>query len=122
LTLEKRAEDRGSIERVEMEHPTPPPAGSEPSPYSPSVRGIAVASTALGFFSMIVFWWKPFGLMLASVGLVLGVISLMMGNSGSLRGEENLARAGTAICVFSLTVITTIYFSIGYLTWGFAPW
>jgi hypothetical protein len=104
-----------------MEPPTPPGTGSGPE-YSPTVRGIATASTALGFFSLIVFWWKPFGLILASTGLVLGIISLAMGNSGSLRGEDNMAWAGTMICAFSLSVIITIYFAITYVTWGFAPW
>jgi hypothetical protein len=85
------------------------------------VRGIAVASVALGFFSMIVFWWKPFGGMLAGVGLVLGLVSLAIGNRGGLRGE-NVALAGVGICSFTLSVVTAVYFALNFVQWGFVPW
>jgi hypothetical protein len=100
-----------------MDHPVPSTAPL----YSATVRGIATASVALGFFSMIVFWWKPFGGMLASVGLILGLISLAIGNRGGLRGE-NLALAGTLMCSFNLSVIVAIYFALNFVQWGFAPW
>jgi hypothetical protein len=99
--------------------PAPPPADS--TVYSAPTRGFAVASVALGFFSMIVFWWKPFGLVLASVGFVLGVGSLIIGNRGGLRGE-NLALAGTMICGFTLSLILAIYMALGFVQWGYAPW
>ena len=103
-----------------MEHaPSPTPATT--TGYSATVRGIAVASVALGFFSMIVFWWKPFGGMLASVGLILGLISLAIGNKGGLRGE-NYALAGTLMCAFNLSVMTAIYFALNFVQWGFLPW
>lgn len=101
--------------------PVPPPPITDRPAYSAPVRGIAVASVALGFFSMIVFWWKPFGGILASTGLVLGMVSLAIGNRGGLRGE-NLALAGTLICGFSLSVIVAIYFFLNFVLWGYAPW
>lgn len=103
-----------------MEH-APSPAPAAAAGYSATVRGIAVASVALGFFSMIVFWWKPFGGLLASVGLTLGLISLAIGNKGGLRGE-NFALAGTLMCAFNLSVIVGIYFALNFVQWGFAPW
>ncbi|HEY2909497.1 MAG TPA: hypothetical protein VGI99_04590 [Gemmataceae bacterium] len=105
-----------------MEHAPPPltPPGVAPA-YSAPVRGIAIASVALGFFAGIVFWWKPFGGMLASVGFVLGVVSLLMRNKGGLRGE-NLALAGTLLCAFDLSVIIAIYFALNFVQWGFLPW
>lgn len=100
--------------------PAPPPAVDRPK-YSPPVSGIAVASVSLGFFSMLVFWWKPFGLCLAAVGLVLGLINLAIGNKGGLRGE-NLALVGTLLCGFSLGLTVTVYSALGYVMWGYAPW
>lgn len=103
-----------------MEHPPSPPETTTPA-YTAPTRGIAVASVSLGFFSMIVFWWKPFGMVLAVVGLILGLVSLAIGNKGGLRGE-NLALAGTGICAFSLTIIITIYSALGIVMWGYTPW
>ncbi len=82
----------------------------------PAVRGLAVASVSLGFFSSVVFWWYPFGMMLASVGLTLGLISLAIGNRGGFKGE-NLARVGTLLCSSALTVILTITRSLRFLMW-----
>ncbi|MDB5307772.1 MAG: hypothetical protein JWO38_1974 [Gemmataceae bacterium] len=101
--------------------PAPLPPDTDRPAYTAPIRGIAVASVALGFFSMVVFWWKPFGGLLASTGLVLGLVSLAIGNRGGLRGE-NLALAGTGICAFSLSVITAVYFALNFVQWGFTPW
>ena len=70
-----------------METPPPTP-DTDTRVYPAPTRGFAVASVGLGFFSMIVFFWKPFGLILASVGLVLGLTSWVFGNRGGLRGER----------------------------------
>jgi hypothetical protein len=100
--------------------PTPaPPTGH--SVYAAPTRGFAVASVGLGFFSMIVFWWKPFGLCLAAVGFILGILSLVFRNWGGLRGE-NLALAGTLICAFTLSLTLAIYMALGFVQWGFTPW
>jgi hypothetical protein len=103
-----------------MDHAPPPPDTVRPA-YNAPTRGIAVASVALGFFSMIVFWWKPFGGFLACTGMVLGLVSLLIGNKGGLRGE-NLALAGVGICAFSLTVIGALYFGLGAVMWGYYFW
>ncbi|MBX9626782.1 MAG: hypothetical protein K2X82_23475 [Gemmataceae bacterium] len=100
--------------------PAPPPVADRPK-YSPPTSGIAVASVSLGYFSMLVFWWKPFGLLLAAVGLLLGLVSLAVGNRGGLR-NENLALTGTLICAFSLGVINALYWGVLYVMWGYAPW
>lgn len=103
-----------------MDHAHPPAPAAPTTGYSAGVRGIAVASVSLGFFSMIVFWWKPFGGLLASVGLVLGLVSLAIGNKGSLRGE-NLALLGTLMCSFNLSIIAAIYFALNFVQWGNFP-
>jgi hypothetical protein len=102
-----------------MEHPTPPPP--EGPAYSAAVRGIAAASVALGYFSLIVFFWKPFGMLLGAVGLTLGLVSVAIGNRGGLRGE-NVALAGVGICAVSLSITTALYWGVGFMTWGYTFW
>jgi len=102
-----------------MDH-APPPAADAPRHAAP-IRGIAVASVALGYFSLIVFFWKPFGMCLAAVGLALGLVSLAVGNRGGLRGE-NLALAGVGICAVSLGVTSAVYAGLGAVMWGYFPW
>jgi hypothetical protein len=82
----------------------------------PTVRGIAVASIGLGFFSMIVFWWYPFGWMLSTVGLVLGVTSLVLGIRGGYRGE-NLAIIGTSFCAISWGTIFILTQGLRIVMW-----
>ena len=68
-----------------MHSPTSDQAVTDAPPMrypSAPIRGIAVASISLGFFSMIVFWWYPLGLILASSGFVCGVGSLLFGIRG----------------------------------------
>jgi hypothetical protein len=77
-------------------------------------RGIAAASVGLGFFSLLVFWWFPFGLCLASVGLILGVGSAIVGIKGGLRGE-NLALLGATICAISIGTTLAVYRGVGIL-------
>jgi hypothetical protein len=68
---------------------------------------------------MIVFFWKPFGLLLASVGFVLGVTSWLMGNRGGMRGEPNLAIIGTLICGFNVGLTATLYKFLGVVQWDY---
>lgn len=100
--------------------PTPPPPATQSPTYSAPTRGFAVVSVSLGFFSMIVFWWKPFGGILAGVGFIFGLLSLIAGNRGGMRGE-NLALAGTAMCAFVLSVMIAINAALGMLQWQSVP-
>jgi hypothetical protein len=87
---------------MEQQHTdTPQPSVSAP------MRGVAVASVSLGFFSLLVFWWFPFGLFLSIIGLTIGVVSWVVGLRGGSDGE-NFAQLGTILCVISLTLILTI--------------
>jgi hypothetical protein len=87
----------------------------------PSQRGVAVASVGLGYFSLCVFWWFPFSPILASVGLVFGLRSLARGVAGGLRGENNLALAGTALCAVSLSITVTLNLALRYVQWDKLP-
>ena len=83
---------------------------------SPTQRGIAIASVSLGYFSLCVFWWFPFSPVLASVGLVAGLRSLIRGVKGGLHGE-NLALFGTSLCAISIGVTVTLNLALRYLQW-----
>ena len=105
-----------------MEHPTPTHSESTPATTpvgpigSPISRGLAGASIGLGFFSTIVFFWTPFSGLLAAVGMILGLICLIRGIPGGLRGE-NYALAGTALCAISLSFSLTLNQVLRYLQW-----
>ena len=104
---------------------TTPPAADDPryrnSPVRPRhpgpMRGVAVASVSLGFFSNIVFWWYPFGLILASVGLVLGLFALATGIRGGIRGER-IELAGVGLCAFALTNALLVGQVLRYIDWN----
>jgi hypothetical protein len=64
---------------------------------------------------MIVFFWTPFSSFLSSVGLVLGLVSLVRGVRG-YRGE-NFALAGTALCAVSLSITVTLTQALRYVQW-----
>ena len=79
-------------------------------------RGMAIASISLGYFSMIVFFWHPFSTVLASVGFLLAVLSLLRGVKGGLRGEK-LTLVGLGICAFSLSVVLTLNQGLRFIMW-----
>ena len=107
-----------------MEHPPAAPAQVATGVRSPNdsyvARGIATASVGMGFFSACVFWWTPFGGILASVGLLLGLISLFRGVKGGLRGE-NYAMVGTLLCATSLGITLTLNQGLRYTQWDTLP-
>jgi len=80
------------------------------------VNGVAVAPVGLGFFSMVVFWWYPFGLILSCVGLIIGISCLCWGVRGGRRGE-NFALLGTIFCLISFTTIMTLTQLLHMFTW-----
>jgi hypothetical protein len=91
---------------------SPPDTSSPQTPVTYTTRrGLATASFALGLWGLLVFWWYPFGMAIAAVGLVLGLISLAMRvrvPSGGGRGEP-LEVAGVATSVLAITVALLVY-------------
>jgi len=82
----------------------------------PPVNGVAVASVGLGFFSMLVFWWFPFGLILSTAGLVIGSSCLALKIRGGRNGE-NFALIGTVLCSISFSTIITLIVLMPFFTW-----
>lgn len=68
------------------------PAVPSPSKLNPVThttrRGFATASFCLGLWGTLTFWWYPFGLCVATVGLVFALISIVMGWRGGKDGEH----------------------------------
>jgi len=83
---------------------------------SPVNRGIAVASVGMGFFSLVVFWWYPFALILSTVGLCLALFCLAFKIRGGLHGE-NYALIGAVICSISAGTIITITQVLHLMLW-----
>ncbi len=104
-----------------MDHPTPTIAPGQTSPNDSYVaRGMAAASVGMGFFSACVFWWTAFSGIVATVGFCLGVISVVRGVKGGLRGE-NYAMVGTLLCAASLGIGLTLNQFLRYLQWDSLP-
>ena len=108
-----------------MDHPAPTSTAPAPGARSPNdsyvARGMAAASVGLGFFSAVVFFWTPFSSILSSVGLILGLISVLRGVKGGLRGE-NYAMVGTILCATSLSLTLTLVQGLRYMQWDTVPY
>jgi hypothetical protein len=68
---------------------------------STTKRGIATASFTLGLWGLLVFWWYPFGMLMASVGIICGIVTQLMGIRAGKDGE-NLALVGIFLGCCSL--------------------
>ena len=71
------------------------------------VRGLAVASFGMSFFSVLVFWWIPFGALIAVAATGLAFLSILLGVRTRARGLYyalgGIALAGTAATMALLT-------------------
>ena len=82
---------------------------------SSELRGMATFTVACGFWTIVVFWWYPYSLIVSSAGLVLALITLALGVRG--RNGENLPLLGAALCTISLTIILTVTQGLHILLW-----
>jgi hypothetical protein len=89
---------------------SPPPPPSTPVHYT-TRRGIATASFSLATWGTLVFWWYPFGMMIASLGVAFGLIALAMGFKARVDGRygENLAAVGVVIGSIGVGAAVTVY-------------
>lgn len=63
---------------------------------STTKRGFATASFSFGLWGSLVFWWYPFGFAIASLGVLFGIISVLLGFRAGKDGEH-LAWGGIVI-------------------------
>lgn len=71
-------------------------------------RAIATWSLCIGLWSTAVFWWYPYSIFVATTGLVLGLVSLVMGWRAGKDGE-NLAIGGVLLCANTIFMATVVY-------------
>jgi hypothetical protein len=71
-------------------------------------RAMAMWSLCIGLWSTLTFWWYPYGIMIALVGLVLGSISLLMGWKAGKDGE-NYAFGGVILCSNTIFMAVIVY-------------
>jgi hypothetical protein len=81
----------------------------------PVLRGASVASIGMGFFSLVVFWWYPFALILSSAGLAIALFCMFRKVRG-IHGE-NLALIGATICGIVVSVIVTLTQLLHIVMW-----
>ena len=79
------------------------------------LRGMAVVSVSFGFWSLVVFWWFPYSMVISSAGSAMGLFTLAIGVRG--RNGENFPLLGAALCTISLTVILTITQVLHLMIW-----
>ena len=92
-----------------MAHDTTPAPAPKLTPQTATTkRGFATASFSLGFWGLVTFWWYPFGMMIASVGVFCGVVSLAMGVRAGKDGE-NLALLGTGYGIVAISMAIAVY-------------
>lgn len=92
-----------------------PPVDSTSTTYDKPLylRGMAVSSFSLGFFGMLTFFWFPFGLLIATVGFVLGSIAYLKGVR--VGDTDNLAFVGPLLCATTMAIVVTYRFGIDFL-------
>lgn len=86
---------------------TPAPVRITPVTWT-TRRAMATWSFAIGLWSTAVFWWYPYSICVASVGLFLGLLSLVMGWRAGKDGE-NLALGGVALCANTLMLTVLVF-------------
>ena len=96
---------------------TPAPASS--AKHGSTLNGMAASSFCLACWGNLTFWWYPFGLMVAVVALVLGVISLAMGIRG--RNSENLALPGVILALNGIFMAAVVYRGVQFFFEGTSP-
>lgn len=85
-----------------------------------TLRGMATASFCLGLWSCLTFWWYPFGLWVAAVAVVLGLVALAMGVRGGRNGE-NLALGGVLLGAVAIFMAATVYRGMQFFFQGTSP-
>ena len=72
-----------------MDHPAPPAPPPKLTPLTHTTqRGFATSSFCLGFWGTLTFWWYPFGLAVAALGLLFALISIVMGWRAGKDGQH----------------------------------
>ena len=87
-------------------------------------RAMAMWSFCIGLWSTMVFWWYPYSVFVATVGLILGSLSIVMGWRAGRNGEH-FAIGGVLLCMNTLGLAFMAYRGVqlfyGDLSWPEFP-
>lgn len=97
---------------------TPVPVSSAKT--GTTLRGMATASFCLGCWGSLTFWWYPFGLSVAIVGLILGLITLALGVRSGRHGE-NLALGGVLLSLNAIGMAFVVFRGMQFFFEGRFP-
>ena len=87
-----------------------PVQSDETSVLNTTRRGLATVSFAFGLWGTLVFWWYPFGMSIAALGLIFGLISVAFGFRAKADGTgEQLAYAGIFLGATGLSLALLVY-------------
>jgi hypothetical protein len=94
----------------------PESASIETHELSAPVRGLAVGSFGMGFFAFLVWWWVPFGFLLAIASTIMATLSIILGVRTKERGLYfALGAMAMAICTTSAALIATKFANLAFL-------
>lgn len=99
-----------------------PTASDDPvtveTPYAFSTRrGVAAASVGIGFWASAVFWWYPYSIFIATVGLLLALFCRVTGVRVHAHGAD-LPRVGIALNLVAIGAAVTAYRVVQYFYEG----
>lgn len=97
-----------TVESGRMTHDAPPAPPRITRATATTQRGLATASFSLGMWGLLVFWWYPFGMTIATIGVLLGLATLAFGVRAGKDGE-NLAAFGIFLGSAAIGLAISVY-------------
>ena len=99
---------------------TAPAAPAPTAKTGTTLRGMATASFCLGIWSDLTFWWYPFGLCVAAVAVVLGLVTIACGIRAGRHGE-NLALGGVLFGLNAFGMAAVVFRGMQFFFEGTSP-
>ena len=96
------------------------PASVSSAKTGTTLRGMAAASFCLGCWGSLTFWWYPFGLCIAIIALILGLITLALGVRAGRHGE-NLALGGVLLSLNAIGMAAVVFRGMQFFFEGSSP-
>lgn len=103
-----------------MSTTTATPASATNAKTGTTLRGMATASFCLGIWSDLTFWWYPFGLMMATIAIILGLVTMACGIRAGRHGE-NLALGGVIFGLNAFGMAAVVYRGMQFFFEGTSP-
>ncbi len=80
------------------------------------IRGLAVGSLGMSFFAFLVWWWIPFGFLVAGAATVMAVSSIAMGIRTKERGlYYPLGAIALAVLSTNAALVAAKYANLAFL-------